>query len=168
MFSFRSAGTRLRQWYISCSSHIQHLVSRVRGYDNGIFHGLATCSVWFRGHTVTAMVYLLQWPYLVLVPQARGYGNSISLALTIFNFGSPGMWLWKWPHVIFGSAGTRLRQWYISCICHSYSTCKANMQTNNITRYYIKYTKTTKSSSVRKHIILRTITDNCRNYMKNS
>ena len=47
------------------------------------------------------MVYLMCWPYLVLVPRARGYGNDISHGLALFSF---------------GSAGTRLRQWYISWV----------------------------------------------------
>ena len=69
------------------------------------------------------MVYLMGWPYLVLVPQVRGYGSGISLALAILvlvpqarGYGN-GISL-SLAIVSFGSAGPWLRQWYISCIGH--------------------------------------------------
>ena len=83
----------------------------------------------------------MHWPYLVLVPPARGYGNGIFLALlAIFSIWfrehavTAIVYLLYWPYLVliprargrygngishalaifsFGSAGTRLRQWCI-------------------------------------------------------
>ena len=82
------------------------------------------------------MVYLLHWPYLVLVPRARGYGDGISHGLATCNIWfrehavTAIVYLLHWPYLVlvprargygnsislalaifsFGSAGTRLRQ----------------------------------------------------------